>query len=131
MVSIASNVIDCHPRLVPRGRPSGTSSLPESLLPELVVWPQLMASATLVELDPHLAASASEVGSLIPGVDVRHGDAGDVTVYADVLSCCARSSATSSPQEPSMHRLVTHRSRRRPQLVGSGTVIAAAIRASG
>jgi len=55
------------------------------LLPALAMRPQLMATATLVELDPQLAATANQVGSLIPGVDVRHGDAGDVSVYADVL----------------------------------------------
>lgn len=55
------------------------------LLPELAERPRLTATATLVELDPQLAASASQHGPPVRGIDVRRGDAGDVSTYADVL----------------------------------------------
>lgn len=55
------------------------------LLPELSSRPRLTTQTMLVELDAHLAATASAAGSSVEGVEVRRGDAGDLTTVADVL----------------------------------------------
>ena len=55
------------------------------VLAELARRPWLRAATTLVELDEQLAAAAGAAGSGVPGTEVRHGDAGDVAVFADVL----------------------------------------------
>ena len=71
------------------GRPIDILSLcagdGRDVLPELVARPSLSATTTLVELDDRLAAAAQVAASTLAGVQVRHGDAGDVATFEDVL----------------------------------------------
>ncbi len=55
------------------------------VLPELARRPSLRMTMTLVELDEQLVAAARTAAQRLPGVEVRHGDAGDTSTYDDVL----------------------------------------------
>lgn len=54
------------------------------LLPELIARPQLRAGTVLVELDPTLVDRARATAAATTGVEVRHADAGDPRLFADV-----------------------------------------------
>ena len=55
------------------------------ILPQLAARPALDATTTLVELDEQLVARARTAAAGLPGVHVRHGDAGLLATYDDVL----------------------------------------------
>jgi hypothetical protein len=55
------------------------------VLAELARRPSLHATTTLVELDERLVAAARTAALALAGIQVRQGDAGDVTTFEDVL----------------------------------------------
>ena len=55
------------------------------VLPELAARPSLQNTTTLVELDDQLATAARTTALPHAGIEVRRGDAGDMTTFDDVL----------------------------------------------